>query len=74
MLIQGLAGEGEQTWTEASTELVLDLHAVVAAVEGLRQICERAIYSRVHLSTSCTTYVVILYHPFLLTGQQIHCR
>lgn len=37
---QGLAGEGEQTWTASGPELVPHLHAVVAAVERLRQICE----------------------------------
>lgn len=40
VMIQGLAGERKQTWTAARTELVPDLLAVVAAVEGLRQICE----------------------------------
>lgn len=40
---QGLAGEGEQTRATTWSELVPDLHAVVAAMERLCQICESAI-------------------------------
>lgn len=36
--VQGLVRAGEQTWAAAGSELVPHLHAVVAAVEGLRQI------------------------------------
>lgn len=34
--VQGLVREGEQTWAAAKSQLVPHLHAVVAAVEGLR--------------------------------------
>lgn len=39
-VFQGLAGAGEQTWATARSELVPNFHAVVAAVEGLCQICK----------------------------------
>lgn len=43
-MAQGLAGAGEQAWATTQSELVSDLHAVVAAVERLCQICEYAVY------------------------------